>query len=226
MVQRQLGERMIDGTPIDFLEYSFSLAYEKQKHVHESWRTVMRKLDGMRGGNVAHDAGNNDVYFDLILRQFEDEQALYWSQMGHRQTGSRVKIQIQFTRYWLVNFGEVLRAMKKAMPEEHENRNVIVDLLNLFEPFRMMIAKQEPRGIKEGQDILVAHLCETSADPSLSEVSATREAYVGNGSYNVKPIFNVENGSIQFPVYDAKEDEIPTMDRRSLSDYVLDELGV
>ena len=216
---------MIDDTPIDLLEHSIFLAYEQQKPVHDRWRNVMRRLEEMRGGNTAHDAGDNDVYFDLLLRQFEDEQALHWSKTGQSQTGSRVKIQTQLTRYWLVSFGEVLRATKSAMPETHADWGSISDLLNLFEPFRIMIAKQEPRGIKDGRGILVAHLCETSAASKSFEISATREDEVGKGSYNVKPVFAVENGSINFPVYDAKDDEILTMDRRSLSDHVLDKLG-
>lgn len=217
----------MDDTPIGIFEYSFSLAYEKQKDFHQKWRKVLRNLENMRGLNVPYDAGDNDVYFDLLLRQFEDEQAAYMADHKEQHLcGDRVRLQVQLTRYWLVSTAELFRTTKIAMCESHERQHEIAEYVELFGSFRIMIAKQEPQGqfANEG-DIQRTVLVESPESQYSSEVSCERVSYGGKGSYREKPIFDSRNGGICFPVYDANARETRTEDRRTLSDRVLKVFG-
>lgn len=85
-------ERIQDASPTQLIEVGFGEAYKAQEHYHAKWRVVRRRLESFRGDGVPHDAGDNDVYFDLVLRQMEDEHAQHMRSTGQVHPDSRTRI--------------------------------------------------------------------------------------------------------------------------------------
>lgn len=216
-------ELIRDASPADLIEVGFKGAYDVQSAYHAKWRVVQKHLEAIRGNGTPHDAGDGDVYFDLILRQMEDEQAQYMRSTGEGgHPHSRTRIQIQLTRYWLVSVGEMLRATRNRVkdPALHARMTELVDR---FGAIRMMVAKQEVQrhGASPPDTVLSGVLIEGlngSNEMSCERIEAPK-------GYQVRPIMNRENGSICFPVYDAAGNTLWNDDRRSLSDLILDEFS-
>ncbi|MCL4066830.1 Clp protease ClpP [Pseudomonas sp. GX19020] len=164
-----------------------------------------------------------DVYFDLVLRQMEDEHAQHMRAAGQVHPDGRTRIQIQLTRYWIVSVGEMLRATRNRTEKGSELCQKMTDLVNRFGAVRMMIAKQdvqkhrEPRPETIGAGVLV------EADDGTYQMSCERVGL--QGAYQVAPIMNRENGSICLPVYDAAGQVLRVDDRRTLSDLLLSEFS-
>lgn len=108
-----MTEGIQNASPAQLVEVGFATAYNAQLEYHAKWRVVQKRLEKIRGDGVPHDAGDGDVYFDMVLRQMEDEQAQYIRETGEPcHPHGRTRMQIQLTRYWLVSVGEMLRATR------------------------------------------------------------------------------------------------------------------
>lgn len=211
-------EKIQDATPTELIEFGFHCAYQAQQEYHAKWRIVQKRLEEIRGNETPHDAGDNDVYFDLILRQMEDEHAQYVAKTGADcHPHSRTRIQIQLTRYWIVSVGETLRATRNFSEKGSDIRAQLDKCVTRFGAIRMMVAKQEVQAKSKPETILSATLVEGPSGKK--EISCERIA--APKSYQVKPIINRETGSICFPVYDARGDIMRSDDRRGLSDLLL-----
>lgn len=217
--------RQIEATPAVLIEEGFARAYAKQQCYHLRWREVMVALQRLRGGEeIPHDAGDNDVYIDLLLRQLEDEQLECIKRTGRPYPHGRTRFQVQLTRYWLVGVGETLRVTRNAMLTDHPDRKKVSDLVDLFGAFRMMISKQEPQGLKRksvAELIPKAFFAPSGKNDGMMDLNEISANYPGSGKYRIAPAFKAEAGAVAFPVYDAKSDKIQDSDRRALSDHVL-----
>ncbi|MBK4218249.1 hypothetical protein JJJ17_20195 [Paracoccus caeni] len=217
-------EKIQDASPAQLLEVGFSGAYQAQVEYHANWRVVQRRLEEIRGDGIAHDAGDGDVYFDLLLRQMEDEQAAYIRMTGEpSHPHSRTRMQIQLTRYWIVSVGEMLRATRNKTTEGSNLRKSMTVLVDRIGAVRMMLAKQDVQIHQAARPdtILSAVMVEGSdgrCDLSCERVSPPN-------SYQVRPIVNAENGSVCFPVYDPHGDILRVDDRRAISDLILSEFS-
>ncbi|WP_028714356.1 hypothetical protein [Paracoccus sp. J55] len=217
-------EKIQDASPTQLLEVGFCGAYQAQVEYHARWRVVQRRLEEIRGDGVAHDAGDGDVYFDLLLRQMEDEQAAYIRRTGEPcHPHSRTRMQIQLTRYWIVSIGEMLRATRNKTKEGSNLRESMTVLVDRIGAVRMMIAKQDVQ-IHQGprpDTILSAVMVEGS--DGRNYLSCERVS--PPSSYQVTPIINRENGSVCFPVHDPHGDILRADDRRAISDLILSEFS-
>lgn len=216
-------ERIQDASPTQLIEVGFSGAYQAQEPYHAKWRVVQRRLESIRGDGVPHDAGDNDVYFDLVLRQMEDEHAQHIRSSGQAHPHSRTRIQIQLTRYWIVSAGEMLRATRNATNEGSELWHNLTRLVDRFGAVRMMVAKQQVQKHKGPHPDTIGSAVLVEAQDGSGQISCERVDL--QRSYRVAPIINRENGSIGFPVYDASGGLLWDDDRRGLSDLLLSEFG-
>lgn len=217
-------DRIQDASPTQLLEVGFHRAYQVQIGYHEKWRVVQRRLEEIRADGIPHDAGDGDVYFDLILRQMEDEQATYIRRTGEQShPHSRTRMQIQLTRYWLVSVGEMLRATRNKTEERSSLRNSMRDLVDRIGAVRMMIAKQDVQ-IHRGDrpDTILSAVLLEGVD-GRNDISCERVDRPS--SYQVRPIINAENGSVCFPVYDPHGNILRVDDRRIISDLILSEFS-
>lgn len=217
-------ERIQDASPTELIEAGFSGAYQTQQDYHVRWRAVQKRLEEIRGNETPHDAGDNDVYFDLILRQMEDEHARYIEKTGAPcHPDGRTRIQIQLTRYWMVSVGEMLRATRNKITEGSELYARMTEIVDRFGAIRMMVAKQEIQRHrkKPPETILSAILVE--APSGENEVWCERRATPK--AYQVQPVINQITGSICFPVYNANDNVLRYDNRRSLSDLLLKEFA-
>lgn len=213
-----------DASPAQLIEVGFSAAYQAQQAHHRRWRVVNKRLQQIRGNETPHDAGDNDVYFDLILRQMEDEHAQYIAKTGFPcHPDSRTRIQTQLTRYWVVSVGEMLRATRNGIESNPAIKADMTELVDRFGAIRMMIAKQDMQVHKmhRPDTIMSAILVETKSGGQ--ELSCERiETPI---AYQVNPLINRETGSICFPVYDPSGTIMRNDDRRGLSDLLLEEFS-
>lgn len=217
-------EQIQDASPTDLLEVGFSSAYQVQFEYHSKWRVVQRRLEEIRGDGVAHDAGDGDVYFDLLLRQMEDEQAAYIRRTGEPcHPHGRTRMQIQLTRYWMVSVGEMLRATRNKTEEGSSlwtNMTLLVDRIGAV---RMMIAKQDFQIHRGPRPDTILSAVMVGGSDGRNQVSCTRVSTPS--SYQVTPIINRENGSVCFPVYDPHGDILRVDDRRAIADLILSEFS-
>lgn len=213
-----------EASPTDLIEVGFHGAYQAKQSYHAKWRAVQKRLEEIRKNKTPHDAGDNDVYFDLVLRQMEDEHARYIAETGEPcHPHSRTRIQIHLTRYWVVSVGEMLRATRNGADEGSEIHKQLSQLVDRFGAIRMMVAKQsvQKHGGKDPKTILSGVLIE---GPSGENVISCERITAPKG-YQVRPIINRETGSIGFPVYDASGHILWDDDRRGLSDLLLREFS-
>ncbi|SEO09831.1 hypothetical protein SAMN04488103_1124 [Gemmobacter aquatilis] len=213
-----------DASPTDLIEFGFHRAYEAKRSYHAKWRAVQKRLEEIRGNGTPHDAGDNDVYFDLLLRQMEDEHAQYIANTGEPcHPYSRTRIQIQLTRYWVVSVGEMLRATRNGTEEGSAICKRLNELVDRFGAIRMMVAKQDVQthGAPAPETILSAILI----DGPSGENSISCERIATPKAYQVRPIIKRETGSIVFPVYDAYGNVLWDDDRQGLSDLLLKEFS-
>ena len=93
------------------------------------------------------------------------------------------------------------------------------NMLKRFEAFRIPIVKQEVHKAESGlREIPIAHIANSLKDATKTEISCDGlEEYV-SGNYRVRPLYNVDNGSVLFPFFDQISNEIVTCDRRVMSD--------
>lgn len=217
-------ENIQDASPTQLLEVGFSGAYQAQVEYHAKWRVVQRRLEEIRGDRVPHDAGDGDVYFDLLLRQMEDEQVAYIRKTGESShPHSRTRMQIQLTRYWLVSVGEMLRATRNKTKEGSNLRESMTVLVDRIGAVRMMIAKQDVKVHKgDRPDTVLSAVLIEGAD-GRNDISCERVNRPS--SYQVRPIINAENGSVCFPVHDPHGDILRIDDRRAISDLILSEFS-
>ena len=217
-------EKIQDASPTELIEVGFYGAYQAQQGYHTKWRVVQKRLEEIRGNETPHDAGDNDVYLDLVLRQMEDEHAQYIAKTGaSHHPDSRTRLQIQLTRYWIVSVGEMLRATRNCTEEGSAIRKQLNELVDRFGAIRMMVAKQilQTRGAQAPNSILSAILVE---GPSGENVISC-ERIATPKAYQVRPMINRETGSIGFPVYDPSGNTLWDDDRRGLSDLLLKEFS-
>jgi len=217
-------EKIQDASPTHLIEVGFTGAYQAKQSYHTKWRAVQKRLEQIRRNETAHDAGDNDVYFDLVLRQMEDEHAQYIAKTGEPcHPHARTRIQIQLTRYWVVSVGEMLRATWKGAEEGSEIRKQLRQLVDRLGAIRMMVAKQsvQTHYAKAPETILSAILIE---GPSGENVISCERITMPK-AYQVRPIINRDTGSIGFPVYDSSGHILWDDDRRGLSDLLLKEFS-
>lgn len=207
-------------TPADLMELGFLGSYEAHRPLHSEWRRVLLAIQDMCGASTAHDAGDNDVYFDLLLRQLEDEQREQIRVTGLCHPHSRTRFQIQLTRYWLVSMGEMIRSARKLTPVGSPQRELLTKYTELFGSVRMMISKREIQTANQAHlPILVPNAYLIGKGDGNYEISGERNVDPKK-PYQVRPIMST-NGSICFPVYDAVSDTLLGHNRRDLSDMML-----
>ncbi|WP_353340876.1 hypothetical protein [Pelagimonas sp. KU-00592-HH] len=208
----------------ELIEYAFFRAFEENSTLFSRWRAALSKLEGFKPDKSPHDAGDNDAYFDCLIRALEDEHARAASNSSKHLPSSRERFQIQVTRYWLVSMSEMLRSTYNSMVPDHPHRSDIAGLRDMFGAFRIPISKQEVHKADDTTAYPKAHIVNSASDPNNNEISCDGRVRYQVGAYRVEPLFNEENGSILFPVYDHRLKEIQTFDRRQLSEHFLTEV--
>mgnify|MGYP003125294748 CR=1 FL=1 len=87
------------ASPVELIEIGFGMLCWEREAIHDQWRVLHAQLEALRENGVPHDAGEHDARIDCLLRGFEDEQRDIIKATGEPSPGSRIKLQIQLTRY-------------------------------------------------------------------------------------------------------------------------------
>ncbi|WP_157056581.1 hypothetical protein [Pseudorhodobacter aquimaris] len=207
--------------PIALIELGFRLACEKHEQTHYRWRALHHKLEQLRGNDAPYDAGNHDARIDCLLREMEDDQVRYICATGKRSAhpNSRTKLQIQLSRYWISSTYELLRTTSQAMGQGSEFFKLISKHKHMFAAYRVPISKQEPHRVAKPSLIQELDLEQSNSEKAMKgELPGIKVLYEGSGSYRVKPLFDLDSGSIGFVVYDGKAKTLVGKPRRELSD--------